>query len=45
MIKPNRKKFLHDLICYVVKTLRARENYIKQGFIISSPPEIIGMTK
>jgi predicted ATPase len=45
MIKPNRRKFLQDLIWYVVKTLTARENYIKQVFIVSSSPEIIGMTK
>jgi hypothetical protein len=45
MIEINRKKFLQNLIWYVVKTLRARENYIIQGFIICSPPEITGMTK
>jgi hypothetical protein len=45
MIKPNRRKFLQHLIWYVVKILTAGENYIKQVFIISSSPEIIGMTK
>jgi hypothetical protein len=45
MLKLKRKRFLQDFIWYVVKTLRARENYIIQGFIICNPSEMTGMTK
>jgi hypothetical protein len=45
MIKLKRKNFLQDLIWYVAKPLRARENHTIEGFITCSPPEITGMTK
>jgi hypothetical protein len=45
MIKLKRKKFQQDFIWYVVKTLKARENYIIQGFIICNPSEMTRMTK
>lgn len=45
MITLNRKKFLQDLIWHVVKTLRARANYIIRGFVVCSPPESTEITK